>query len=249
MKRRNIILVNVFYLIFVSFLFTNCGKEDIEHQAANEIVDFPTADFYSEEIEVFDESGEYSILMDIIAKDHESFLKHMENWEYKITVLYAETTINSFEKKDDTNLNSNLSVGNEKNINDVYTIINEVKIPESANGFNMNVSAKGTQLKSSWANSIWHHGPKYYHHAKAFWKYSAGVNNMIGVEWWTQYKWISDWRQKLFVELNSSNVEHQFYYPNYRIRAKIFHNWNNYGLQFKKWSEDNWGNDVHPTYP
>ncbi len=249
MKRKNLIQLNIICLIFFSFLFTNCSKENLEHVETNEIIDFPVAEFYSEEIEVFNESGEYSIIMDIVAKDEETYLRHIENWDYRITILYMDDTANNTNKTYDGKLDNIHNGENEKNINDVYTIINEVKIPENATGFDMIVTAKGTHLKSSWANSIWHHGPKYYHHAKAFWKPSAGVNNMIGVEWWTQYKWISDWRQKLFVELNSSNVEHQFYYPNYRIRAKIRHNWHNYGVQFKKWSEDNWGNDVNPTYP
>lgn len=237
-------------LAFIGILclfFTNCKKGELNKPEIEKVIDFPADDYYSEELQVFDESGKYSITMIVVAKDEETFSKHIDNWVYELNILLPSTSCENVNGLSESEYGNENTEESGENINDIYTIIEEVNIPENAKGFSLEVSAKsGSHLKTAWASSQWYHGPKWYHHAKATWKPSSNSNNAIGVYWYTQYSITAAWTQKEFIELNSTTEVDEFSYSNYRIRVKIYHNWNNYGIQFKHWEADDWGSDENP---
>jgi hypothetical protein len=237
---KNVLKSSYLVLLFtIGLLVLNsCSKEDDTKDSAElqqNNLGFPVEDFANRTIVFSDNTGKNSVTVKFYANSEETLNEYLDIWEYNISPVFEESEINPVDKESDA---STLSGSDSLDKNDVFTEIIDVQLEKEATGFVLNVNRVGSMLKSGYGHSVWIHGPKWWHHAKVDWLNSPNSNNAISVEFWTQYRSLSDWRKKAVYTLYLTYSSAEYYYGDYRIRVKVWHNWNNYAVYFKHWSGD-----------
>lgn len=189
---------------------------------------------------VYDQSNEFSVTLNVGSDDHNALMAYVENTSFLIELTYPGD-----HKAEPRNLESS-----QENIPDnlvkLYFDVKAMNLDPNANGFGLITSfdedyAANARLLN-WGYDINHDSPnRWMYWGRVDWAYTNNQNSDVLVRWYyrtCQYCSMTYDSNAIGNSLSPIDIYNKDGVR--RIRARVFSNWRNYNVYFKKWENDAW---------
>jgi hypothetical protein len=235
---------NQLILAVLMLTLTACNKEDHENPAVNTDINYLEFDRseittqYNKEIQVFDESGRYSVTYNIGSFEESALEEYLNVVNLKIGMTYPGMEYsNSSESKD--------ILGHDENENLQDQVISykvtKLDLDRKANGFYLDVTYDQKSLAigkmSSYSTQDDYDAPLYWYWGRVEHGHSNNSNNDVLVWWYYRNCSTCSMNYDRAATLGPNQSSTYNRYNVRRIRAHVKSNWWNYRVYFKKYVE------------
>jgi len=195
---------------------------------------------FNEEVKIYDKTGNYFVIANL-GSDEEGIV---EMFKYSTKLTLAMTY-----PSDELGEGGDVEVTKEteiKEFGDVSIGFKALNLDEDANGFYIEVSHENLGSPSErilgFSFVVDYDSPdRWMYYGRVEYVHTANVNPDIRVDWYYRTCTTCSMSYAWGINLSQNTPFSEFNrYDSRRIRAKVWSNWYNYRVYFKKWGNDPW---------